>query len=188
MPPNCSGRCCHRCWGCRCGKCHEWGSDTDVQSRMAGECWLAGVRSGMMENTPSVTKSIHVCFHVYLRVKCWILSGFSLIGFHSLDSEDFHYDLSLFTSHTHEMYLHILVQRYQTSQVSRQVPVTPSQQPCSSFISISSNSPCNSPTPSLIQDVTKARTVQNGCFREMNGNVCAKETYILIWIIRLVDR
>lgn len=74
----------------------------------------------------------------------------------------FHYDLSLFTSHTHEMYLHILVQRYQTSQVSRQVPVTPSQQPCSSFISISSNSTCNSPTPSLIQDVTKARTVQNG--------------------------
>ena len=80
MPPNCSGRCCHRCWGCRCGKCHEWGSDTDVQSRMAGECWLAGVRSGMMENTPSVTKSIHVCFHVYLRVKCWILSGFSLLA------------------------------------------------------------------------------------------------------------
>lgn len=128
------------------------------------------------------------CYKIYTRLLSCLFAGevldsfgFFLIGFHSLDSEDFHYDLSLFTSHTHEMYLHILVQRYQTSQVSRQVPVTPSQQPCSSFISISSNSPCNSPTPCLIQDVTKARTVQNGCFREMNGNVCAKETYIYIY-------
>jgi len=81
------------------------------------------------------------CYKIYTRLLSCLFAGevldsfgFFLIGFHSLDSEDFQYDLSLFTSHTHEMYLHILVQRYQTSQVSRQVPVTPSQQPCSSFI------------------------------------------------------
>ena len=56
------------------------------------------------------------------------------------------------------MYLEILVQRYQTSHVLRQVPVTPIQVDVSSFISVSSDSPSKHSDHSFysipIQDLT----------------------------------
>ena len=57
----------------------------------------------------------------------WILDQFPY-GFHLLPALDIQYDLDSFTRDLHTMYLDILIQRYQASQVSRQVPVTPIQQ------------------------------------------------------------
>ena len=84
--------------------------------------------------------------------------GFFSHGFHLLDSLDLQYDSPTFVRHTHSMYLEILVQRYQTSHVLRQVPVTPIQVDVSSFISVSSDSPSKHSDHSFylipIQDLT----------------------------------
>lgn len=60
-------------------------------------------------------------------------------GFHLIPSRDIQYDLATFTQDTHRMYLDILSQRYQTSQVLRQVRTTLIQQHFSSCVSISSS-------------------------------------------------
>lgn len=67
----------------------------------------------------------------------WILDHLPY-GFHLLLSLEIHYDITSFTRDVHHMYLHILIQRNQTSQVLRQVPTTPVQQFFSSCISVSS--------------------------------------------------
>lgn len=67
----------------------------------------------------------------------WILKDFSS-GLHLLSSLNIEYDYASFVHDIHHMYLHILIQRYQTSQVLHQVPHTPIQHNFSSCVSVSS--------------------------------------------------
>ena len=66
----------------------------------------------------------------------WILDQFPY-GCHLLPSLDIQYDSDSSTRDVHSLYLDILIQRYQASQVLWQVPVTPIQQHFSSCVSIS---------------------------------------------------
>ena len=63
-------------------------------------------------------------------------------GFSLLDSLQITYDLSMFISDTHNMYLLILLTRHETSKVLRSTPQTP---PASSFPLPSSSSRLTSP-------------------------------------------
>jgi len=76
----------------------------------------------------------------------WILRDFDY-GFSLLSSLHINYDPLQFHKDIHQMYLDILLQRYQANQVSQQVPSTPIQQHFSSLISVSSGSPTSSPIP-----------------------------------------
>lgn len=57
----------------------------------------------------------------------WILNDFSY-GFPLLSSLNIQYDHASFVHDIHHMYLEILIQRYQASQVLQQVPATPIHQ------------------------------------------------------------
>ena len=78
----------------------------------------------------------------------YIVDGFfgtSIMVFSLLSSLHINYDPLQFYKDLHQMYLDILLQRHQTSQVLQQVPSTPIQQHFSSLISVSSESPIPSP-------------------------------------------
>ena len=73
----------------------------------------------------------------------WILNDYPY-GFSLLSSLNISYDPTQLSNDLHKMYLAILIQRHQTSQVLNQTPLTPIQQHVSSLVSVSSDSPTNS--------------------------------------------
>ena len=94
--------------------------------------------------------------HIFWDCSSWnsIREGYSTLmrfyslynyGFSLLSSLNIIYDPLQFFKDLHQMYLDILIQRHQTSQVLQQVPSTPIQQHFSSLISVSSESPTHSP-------------------------------------------